>query len=258
MSIQTVSRNFDRSVVNMNIRKIVLTALILGLANTMWWPAASLEAAVPTTDFRLVFLTNTPIQVDPGTGSVATTSYYDNHITSEASAALSILPSSTWQALISTGNNTTIPLLGVRTHTNTDPIIDAATSVPIYMLDSGGNYIPIATSYADLWDGVIGIPFGQPINLNQFGNSGFASSVWTGSNALGDILVPAGFADQTTVGTSGQSGGGWMSVAISVDTNALPLYGISGTLSPSSIPEPSTLLLATLGLLLLPTRRKRM
>ncbi|MCX6873515.1 MAG: hypothetical protein NTW21_06865 [Verrucomicrobia bacterium] len=192
----------------------------------------------PGDKYRLVFVTSTKTYSggsNHGTNPPWFTSVadYDAFATSAATAApeLSAIGATTWKAIIST----TTPNSNARTNTATDPVANAATSVPIYNLAG----VRIANGYSDLWDATIQ----NPINITELGGVPPASTydgklrVWTGAwldggnGGAGNALITqdGGWIQN---GLASSTDGSWVSGNYENAIHGLPqpIYAISGIL----------------------------
>jgi hypothetical protein len=148
----------------------------------------------------------------------------------------------TWTAIGSTS------AVNARVNTQTQA---TDTSRPIYRLDGA----LVATSYADLWDGSIGVPINLT-ELDSLRTNPPDCCVWTGTLSSGTSSSELG-RNPTTFGRFDRTGGDWVADRFPCDLGAfaLPLYGISSVLTvptPVAVPEPSSLLgFITLGGLML-------
>jgi hypothetical protein len=227
--------------------KLPIISILSGVALATFSGVAQAAIVVPPTglapgsEYRLVFVTS-------GTRNGTSSNIADyNTFVQNAARSSSVLntalttagfdPTSiSWTAIAST------PTTNARVNTATQA---TDTSRPIYRLDGAR----VATSYADLWDGSIGVP----INLTEVDSVG-AGRVWTGTAASGLTLGALGSSFSVLYGIQERTDI-WVSNGDLVATNPLNLYGISSVLAvptATTTPEPSSLLgFITLGGLLL-------
>lgn len=185
----------------------------------------------PGDQYRLVFVTSTSRD--------ATSTEVEDYNDFVANVALSAPDlaalGTTWKAIVSTLN------IAARDNTNTNPLV--STGVPIHRIDGE----LIATNNADLWDGTIA----NPVRLSELGTFPGFGGAWTGVAIEADGTI---FPNPTRVvggsapisgDYSGPTEARWVT-GISSDGN-IPrkFYAISGILT--VVPEPSSLLLASLG-----------
>jgi hypothetical protein len=236
------------------MQKSSILGLVSGIALATLGTASAVHAAIvtvptglnPGDKYRLVFVTS-------GNRFATSTNIADYNTFVTNAVAGSALQSSltasglnpTWTAIGSTAS------VNAKTNTLTDPVANASTSVPIYLID--GN--KVATGYGDLWDGSIL----TPISTDENGSFGFYS-VWTGTNSVGNganVLGSAGISAQTTYGDSTLNGVEWVNLGEASPSVDFSLYGMSSVLTvqgaqPQPVPEPSSLLgYITLGSLML-------
>lgn len=132
---------------------------------------------------------------------------------------------------------------------------NAVVSAPVYLLDGSTK---IADSFTDIWDGTIDNQFVK----TQFVVNALSPFPWTGSTPAGIQFgtSPLGSSNPPD-GNAGQTNGGWMQWNSTPSDELHRMYALSELLTaPSSVPEPSTFIFATLSLLgfgLFGWRRKR-
>jgi hypothetical protein len=226
----------------------ILSGVALATSSGVAQAAILFPSLPPGSEYRLVFATS-------GSRDAISTNIADyNTFVQNAAQSSSVLNTAltnagfnplsiSWTAIASTS------AVNARVNTATQA---TDTSRPIYRLDGA----QVATSYADLWDGTIGVP----ISLDETGNT-ISSLVWSGTLATG--LTGGGFLGTTntqgaTVGNSSFSNSQWIQSGRRPTSTTLSLYGISSVLTvptpppPTTTPEPSSLLgFITLGGLML-------
>ena len=139
----------------------------------------------------------------------------------------------------------------------------AFVSGPVYMT----NGIIIANDFDDIWDGTIAnnLLIDESGNaINTAGGSGSGRLTWTGDASNYNSAGVIGTSPLGNGGNSAQTGdpitASWHSygghVARSPDTS-LRVYALSEVITVAAIPEPSTAVLATLGLIGICLRRRK-
>ncbi len=215
-------------------REMLVAALVLCCLS----PAASAGIiTVPTglnpgDQYRLAFVTST-------TRDARSTIIddYNTFVTKVANTVTELAAlGTTWKAIASTAS------VAARDNTNTVPstVAGGSLGVPIYRLDN----VQIAASNDDLWDQSLL----APINISEQGNS-LVQPVWSGTDldGLASTFYSVG-ATQVMVGSSGQSGTGWISQTLLSAGESHSWYAISARLTvPSPVPEPGTLTMLSIG-----------
>lgn len=213
----------------------VAVLLVLGLSTeSLAVPITVPTGLNPGDQYRLVFLT---------TGTTAATqtniAYYDALVQAEADAVAGLLAlGTTWQVIGSSSAGNAI------SHTGT-----SGTGVPIYLL----NDTRLVNNYVDLWDGSVDIP----LNVDSSGSVVGAVQVWTGTFLNGTTNGNrwlGSTSGQVSLGSSNQTGGGWVGGFADAAIEQRHLYAISAV---QTVPEPGTGLLLSLGLLGLAARGRR-
>jgi hypothetical protein len=235
------------------MQKSSILGLVSGIALATLGTASAVQAAIitvptglnPGDQYRLVFLTS-------GTRNATSANIADyntfvtNQVTPTSALGLSLAAnnlSPTWTVIGST------PTVNAKTNTLTDPVANASTSVPIYLID--GN--KVATGYSDLWDGQINIP------INRTESDGYPAvfSVWTGSSTDGTASAGLSLGSMfTTIGNSSLTSASWIGTSTPLFNSTLySMYGMSSVLTvpqAQPVPEPSGLIgYITLGSLML-------
>ncbi len=189
--------------------------------------------------YRFAFLSSTGTQ---STSNDINT--YNAFLQGLADASSLDLSGATWKVLGSTD------AVDARDNTETNPGEDG-TGVAIFLLD--GSTI-VANNNGDLWDGNID----NPLNLFEDGVTSGQGDVLTGTNTNGTKrsrhLGGSDLPDyKVTIGRAHVANGQWMVVYNTSPTNSRPIYGLSDPLTVTAggaaVPEPSTFVLAALGLL---------
>ncbi len=205
--------------------------------------AAAVAGATPVTvppdlnpgdQYRLAFVTSRS-QFDAVPLGM---SIYNGRITAVAIAVPELAELSTyWRIIGSTSPSpSNINPINARDNTGTNPTVEVG--VPIYLLNGS----KLAFDNLDLWNGSIAVP----LNIDEQGRPvGGDVLVWTGTASNGVVQKRLGGTYPTT-GSTTATNGTW----IGGETNAFSTpgryFGMSGVLT--VIPEPSTALLLTLGL----------
>jgi PEP-CTERM motif len=192
----------------------------------------------PGDEYRLVFVTST-------TRDATSTNIADyNAFVSAAANTQQVLVAlgTTWTAIASTG------AVDARDNTGTNPFV--VTGVPIYLLDGVSL---VANDNADLWDAAIA----NPIMINESG-AALNTLVWTGTTRFG--IAGPGFPQGSPLGSvtndvirgiSSSVGPSWVDGTGTPAAALSSFYALSGVLiAPTVVPEPGTLFLFMLGLLL--------
>ena len=197
--------------------------------------------------YRLAFVTSTATD-----GTSSDINYYNSFVTNVANSVPQLAAlGTTWSAIVST------PTVDAGDNTSTNPLIDP-TGVPIYTL---GNTL-IASSYSSFWSS----------NHSSFfyTETGLAGStdVWTGTQTSG-IGAPGQQlgTSQPIIGFSYINfGPDWIYIPAPFGLINYPavttpesIYGISGVFTVPGVPEPSTMVLASLAAaaLAVPLLRRR-
>jgi hypothetical protein len=141
----------------------------------------------------------------------------------------------TWTAIASTVSTSALTNIGT-------------TGAPVYL--SNGTLIAASdtTSAGGLWSGWIMNPIEFDLNNNFIGNH----VIWTGTTPSGASAGANALGRSNPIGgTSGNTSGVWVNFSrIPASVIHLQLYGISQTLTVpevAAVPEPSTLVLGTIG-----------
>ncbi|MDT8391475.1 MAG: PEP-CTERM sorting domain-containing protein [Lentisphaeria bacterium] len=152
----------------------------------------------------------------------------------------------TWNVIGSTST------VNARDNTSTNPNVNG-TGETIYLLDGG---TVVAINYAQLWDGTID----NAIAIDENGNAKSPSWAFTGTyidgtnSGMGATRNPLGVNEVSQAGSTLDQWIWRVNTSASY-TNSLPMYAMSDPLT--IVPEPSTALLAGLGLAGLVLRRRR-
>ncbi|MCY2964666.1 MAG: PEP-CTERM sorting domain-containing protein [Planctomycetota bacterium] len=177
--------------------------------------------------FHIIFVTH-----GSTTAASSDIADYDHVAQIQANGFGSVLdrPGLSWKAVVSTST------VNAKDHT--------AVSAAVYLTTG----VLVANGFSDLWDGTIA----HEVNINQLGTPelGFGGAVFTGSTIVGTVSNPLG-TSPTTYGRYYATSGAWMADGAIDPANSIPIYAISELLqvaSPSSVPEPSTAVLAGFGI----------
>jgi len=195
----------------------------------------------PGDPYHLVFVSSTRTTANLGglTGA-------DALVQSLADAAgIGATQGITWRAILS--------------DSTTDAISRFNPTAPTY--DTQGNRV--AVNGAALWN-TGSVPLENPIAFDETGASGTFIEVWTGSTAAGTLQradsdwTSAIASDLATSGLALSTGPTWMNALDTAENVPQSIYAASSQLfAPDrAIPEPSTLALVSLGLLVLTGRRR--
>jgi hypothetical protein len=206
----------------------------------MSWGADAVHAEITLTtpgglaagdSFRFVFVTDGTIQ-----GTSPDISTYNTFVNNQAGGATYNGITITWSAIGSTDS--------VDAYTNTDSV----HSSPVYLADG----TLVATSTTTLAGGLWGTSIsGTPsllASINQdLSGTTINSIIWTGTTTSGTGAPFQVFGDgQPIAGFSPVTGGQWVYEQGLPSYIAEPMYAMSEVLTvPSSVPEPSTLVLAS-------------
>jgi hypothetical protein len=182
----------------------------------------------PGENFHLAFVSNGTT----GVGYSHSVSVCNAFVTGQASLSGSAVEDLglTWSAIVSTGSS----------QPSTHAYNNAPVSAPVYLIDG----TPVATGYADFWDGSLD----GPINVSHFGSAitSGTNGVWTGSYSNGQehTYWPVGAA-LTEYGNLTASDSRWIDTTYRQYYYKGPfrMYALSPvlTVEEAVIPEPSTL-----------------
>jgi len=219
-------------------------ALVISLASLAKGDIIPPIGLAPGSPYQLIFVT-----ADATVGSYGTEAPYNTFVNAEA-ALNPLLPSSTWYAVTGTADST-----------STTDASNAYVNAPNLLVD--GSYLPVYNTQGILVSsnasgGLYSGSILQPVAYDQYGNSSGGVFVWTGSNKTGEAFSEISLGHSTVeLGASNLAGSLWMDHAFGNSvTSTQSLYALSSVLV--STPEPSTLVLARLGIagLLLAARRR--
>lgn len=186
----------------------------------------------PGDHYRLVFVTSTSRD-----GTSTNIADYNAFVTTAANSVPQLAAlSTTWTAIASTAT------VNARDNTGTNPV---ATGVPIYNLAG----LEVATNNTTLWTSTLTVTHLAAINANESGTIvPTGVTVWTGTNLAGTkTAVPLGPGTSVGYGNAANTDALWiLNVFGSATTTSRSFYAISGDLK--VVPEPSSVLLACLGL----------
>lgn len=212
-----------------------LLAAIVGLVALLAGSVPALASSVltvppglsPGDEYRLVFVTSAT--GDTTSSSIST---YNTFVDSYGDAVVD----SDWKVIGSTHSVDAVDNVGT------------SSSVGIYRLDG----TLVATGLDDLFDGSLL----AAINIDETGATR-NTNVWTGSSTSGVENYAFGYNPSVRKGNSAKAGEGWIYQVVKPQARNYSFYAISGTLTATVIPEPSTALLLGVGLTGLALRRRR-
>ena len=187
--------------------------------------------------YRLAFVTS---------GSIRATSTdidtYNQFVVSSADAVPELASlGTTWTAIVSTPFTGLPPFVSdARDHTETNPISDG-TGVPVFVLNGS----MVAIDNAGLWGGSVL----ARLDTDELGNENIVSRVWTGSMRDGRSEFPVGFAyNAVSAGRTTRTNFGWVESSTELlSDREYPVYGLSGVLTATAVPEPSSLAILGIG-----------
>jgi hypothetical protein len=122
--------------------------------------------------------------------------------------------------------------------------LQSTSTTPLYTVDG------TLVSAGNIWSGALLAPISKTINNTQL-----IAEVWTGTNPEGGSargfyqeMGSALYGGNVRKGNSGSTNGSWLEGSSGQSATLKGIYGISGVLTvPSTVPEPSTAMLAGLG-----------
>ena len=185
--------------------------------------------------YRLAFVTSTFL--NPYSSDIET---YNSFVSARANTVAELVAlGTTWKAIGSTAT------VDARDNTNTNPSSDGV-GVPIYLL----NDLRLADDNADLWGSGLDTRF----RVTESGGVWLSDGVWTGTSATGEGSSVLGSSTPRIGWAQAINSAQWVSYT-DLGTNwSHPVYALSGVLT--VVPEPSTGLLVSTGLLGLAARRR--
>ena len=213
------------------MKKLLSVLSVFGLAAIAAGTASARSISTPTglnpgDQFRIVFVTSTETSA-----TSSDLSAYDNIVSSDATGYTYGGTSPIWKAIVSN------VITDARDHIG----LLSTSLIPLFTVDG------TKVSTGNLWSGSLLNPIYRTID-------GFlkSSDVWTGTNSVTGTSVEAptrdyyvGAASDVLVGFSTVPDGRWASFT---SRDLVALYGISNVLAvPASVPEPTTVMLASLG-----------
>ena len=230
------------------MRNAVIVLILAALDGGTFLPLSELMAGFippnlpPGSPYQLVFVT-------AGTrdATSADIADYNDFVTAEA-ALNPLLPDATWRAVAST--------FTVSAHDNAP-----SGGLPVYniageLVAASNTGLYTAVLLTPIWYNQFGSPPGPKINFNY--------RVWTGMGpapgtaSLSFPMGPGGSVQGSAIyGNASNAAGSWDDADFAPQTLLLPLYALSDPITVVSIPEPSSFLLAALGLISLATWRWR-
>ena len=181
----------------------------------------------PGDHFRILFITS-------GTTTATSTAIgtYDSFVNADANGATYNGSTISWQAVGSTSSVNAITHIGT-------------TGDAVYLAD--GTKIASSDGLSGLWSGSL---LNAPNEYLNGTSAGSGAVVWTGTNTNGSSSSPLGGGSLVEFGSSDLKTGGWVHASVDFNSTTYNFYGISSDLvvpSASSVPEPSTAVLAGLG-----------
>ena len=188
----------------------------------------------PGDSFRFVFVTD-----GSTTGTSSNIADYNSFVNTQAGGATYNGTVITWDAIASTPTVNAI-----------DNVVQ--TPEPVYLAD--GTKVTTNTTSTGLWSGSLLHPINEDLNATIT-----VSTVFTGTNTdglgfpgftLGNTPLPPQTSLLAEVGSSIRSDLGWVASGFSGQSGPFSLFGISQELvvSPSAVPEPSSLWMAGIAL----------
>ena len=206
------------------------------MASSAGTASAGLVISTPTRlnpgdHFRILFITS-----GTTTATSSVISNYDTFVNTDANGATYNGSVISWKAIVSTPTVNAIDHIGV-------------TGDAVYLVD--GTEASSTDGTSGLWSGGLA----NPPNEYLDGTSPSAQ-IWTGTNSdgSGDGTHALGGSDPNdiTIGYSALAAGDWIANDYATPSSTLNLYGISSDLvvpGATTVPEPSTAVLAALGAL---------
>jgi PEP-CTERM motif len=181
----------------------------------------------PGQSFRFAFVTD-----GTTTATSSNIADYNSFVNAQAEGATYNGMAITWSAIASTPTENAIANVG-------------PTQAPVYLVD--GTFITATTTSSGLWSGNLQRPIDEDVH-----GVIILSSTWTGTLpsglGAGQAALGGGFITHI-VGSSGLPNRQWVDFNLAPSQIQLPLYAISQELTvPSVVPEPSTLLMAGVGI----------
>jgi hypothetical protein len=175
----------------------------------------------PGESFRFVFVTDD--LTSPSSSNIAD---YNNFVTSEAQGATYNGSVVSWVAIGSTSSTNAIDNVG-------------QSNTPVYLVD--GTLVTTSTTSSGLWSGSLLNPIDEDISGASMKNLAIYTGTTASGVASGD---PLGNFSNVTEGDSGNTNAKWVDAAAIPNFLSERMYGISQVLVATSVPEPSTLIMA--------------
>jgi PEP-CTERM motif len=214
------------------MRKLLSVLSVLTLAAIAAGSASAGSINTPSDlaagdSFRIIFTTSTKT-----TATSSDLATYDSFVSTDASGTTYNSLQVTWKAIVS---NATI---NARDHIG----LLSSSLVRIYTADG------TRVSNGNLWS----TPLLASVNKKIDGTPGTAGTVWTGTKSAGDTNGITGLGQSTPIYGNNEHflTSTWLEANFNSQSNLSSLYGISDILtapSSSTVPEPSTAMLAGLG-----------
>jgi len=196
--------------------------------------------------YRLAFVTSTTRDA-----TSADMTDYDAFVQGAADASSLGLDDATWKALGSTVG------LNSRDHTGTTDSVGGA----IFLVDGTSK---VADNYNDFWDGSHDAPLSTDENGNVIGGEAVWAGMWPSgapeaTRHLGSIIIDGKGGYRAHYGRATETDGRWARVYHSLTSASHRFYALSEplTVRQAVIPEPSMLLIWSLGLLAAACFRRR-
>jgi len=230
---------------NGSIILTLLAALVLALGTSAQAAIITVPDPLPAGgQYRLAFVTNSATNID-----TTDMSHYNTFVTDAAQAVPELdALGTTWTCIGS------VPGTNAKTNTATDPAVHGV-GVPIYNLAG----LLVAADYPNLWDGAID----NAISITELGNTINPGSahIPTGTTGNGSTHAKSLGGTYHNKQVASASGSNWLGGWGRYSWQPGSVYGMSGIIdiSPAVIPEPSSLVVFGVGLLILAvfTRRPR-
>ena len=190
---------------------IVLIFSGSGKADTVFRPPSDL---LPADQYRVVFASSTRHEVN-----FRDLTIYDQILDSLGDTIIE----SDWQVL---GTSTLSPNARIRTQT------DTSEEIPIYRFDG----LRVADGYDDFWDGTLD----RPVQFDENGMDLGRDFVWTGMSEFGTYIGDGMGDGFVRSGLTNRTDRRWARDGFDLNGSRNRLYGMSGVLTVTAVPEPSS------------------